>query len=67
MNTAVGRTCTELGDDASFGTVGIDLLYVDGRPLDEFRTRPAYVLLGDPGAGKTTEFDRESTELVTPL
>ena len=63
MNTAVSRTCTELGDDASFSTVEIDLLYVDGRPLDEFRTRPAYVLLGDPGAGKTTEFDRESTEL----
>ena len=63
MNTAVSRTCTELGDDASFSTVGIDLLYVDGRPLDEFRTRPAYVLLGDPGAGKTTEFHRESTEL----
>ncbi len=61
MSTLVRRTCTELGDDASGGALG--LLGADGRPLDEFRSTPAYVLLGDPGAGKTTEFDRESTEL----
>ena len=63
MNTVVSRTCTEMGDDVSGGVVGIGPLYTESRPLDEFRTRPAYVLLGDPGAGKTTEFDRESTEL----
>ena len=63
MNTVVSRTCTELGDDVSGGVVDIGPLYSESRPLDEFRTRPAYVLLGDPGAGKTTEFDRESTEL----
>ena len=63
MNTVVSRTCTELGYDVSGSVVGIGPLYTESRPLDEFRTRPAYVLLGDPGAGKTTEFDRESTEL----
>ena len=60
MNTLVLRTCTELGDDVSGGALG--LLPADGRPLDGFRSTPAYVLLGDPGAGKTTEFDRESRE-----
>ena len=60
MNTVVSRTCTELGDDVSGG---IGLFRADGRPLDECRSTRAYVLLGDPGAGKTTEFDRESTEL----
>ena len=63
MNTVISRTCTELGYDVSGSVVGIGPLYTESRPLDEFRTRPAYVLLGDPGAGKTTEFDRESTEL----
>ena len=62
MSTVVRRTCTELGDDASDGASGIGLPGADARPLDEFRSTPAYVLLGDPGAGKTTEFDRESRE-----
>ena len=29
------------------------------RPLEAFRDAPAYVLLGDPGAGKTTAFEAE--------
>ncbi len=29
------------------------------RPLEAFRDVPAYVLLGDPGAGKTTTFEAE--------
>ena len=33
------------------------------RPLSAFRDAPAYVLLGDPGAGKTTAFESESTVL----
>ena len=40
------RTVTETGDDRS-------------QPLAAFRETEAFVLLGDPGAGKTTEFRRE--------
>jgi hypothetical protein len=30
------------------------------RPLESYRAAPAYVLLGDPGAGKTASFKREA-------
>ena len=33
------------------------------RPLAKFRSTPAYVLLGDPGAGKTTAFQGECNAL----
>lgn len=32
------------------------------RPLHEYRDQAAYVLLGDPGAGKTKAFEREADE-----
>ena len=55
MNDIVRRTCTEI------------LLQKQGnresRPLKEFRSAAAYVLLGDPGAGKTTAFDAECDAL----
>ena len=48
------RTCKPLPKDAE---------QVEGdesRPLTDFRLAPAYVLLGDPGAGKTTSFKAEA-------
>ena len=35
----------------------------ESRPLEAFRDVPAYVLLGDPGAGKTTAFEAECEAL----
>ncbi|HEC27320.1 MAG TPA: hypothetical protein ENI67_07920, partial [Gammaproteobacteria bacterium] len=35
---------------------------MDGRALSEFRDRGAYVLLGDPGAGKTACFEKEAQQ-----
>ena len=52
MSCIVPRTCTEIPAD------GPDRDAMS-RPLDEYRDVPAYVLLGDPGAGKTTAFERE--------
>ena len=56
MNTVVARTCTELRRD-HVHEAG------DAKPLSEFRSVPGYVLLGDPGAGKTTAFMSESGAL----
>ena len=50
MKGRVRRTVTEAGEDRS-------------QPLAAFRDAGAFVLLGDPGAGKTTEFDREAEAL----
>ena len=57
MSRLVERTCTELPSGAT------KLLGSDPQPLSAYRSVPAYVLLGDPGAGKTTEFIREFEEL----
>ena len=58
MNIPVSRTCTEILPESP-----------DPRrepvcgPLDTFRSAPAYVLLGDPGSGKSTAFCVEAEAL----
>lgn len=54
MTTLVSRTCTEIAEDDRYGNSE-----KVSRPLESFRSVPAYVLLGDPGAGKTTAFETE--------
>ena len=55
MSVIVPRTCTVIRDhDSKRNWDG------NSRPLKEFRCTPAYVLLGDPGFGKSTAFTMES-------
>ncbi len=49
----VSRRCIEIGEDN---------LSPPSRSLADFRDVSAYVLLGEPGAGKTTVFKREKEE-----
>ena len=56
----VSRTCTEIpARDEDRHQRGES----QSRPLKEFRESPAYVLVGDPGAGKTTSFQDECAAL----
>ena len=57
MNMLVDRTCTELGRN------GPDSPEAESRPLSTYRSLQAYVLLGDPGSGKTTSLRAECEEL----
>ena len=52
--TRIDRTCTEVRtvDDGKKHAP-------ESLPLKDYREVPAYVLLGDPGAGKTTAFEME--------
>ena len=57
MKGIVPRTCTEIPTDADRHR------QKEPRPLTAFRDESAYVLLGDPGAGKTTAFAAECEAL----
>ena len=54
--TYIPRKCTEIVENGNSG----DKTPLSSRPLEEFRDTGAYVLLGAPGAGKTTEFKKEA-------
>ena len=57
MKKLVERTCTELGRN------GAGSAEAESKPLSAYRPAQAYVLLGDPGSGKTTAFDTECKKL----
>lgn len=56
----VPRTATPIGEDARIGRDADSPQTPPSKPLAEYREVRAYVLLGDPGAGKTREFRREA-------
>lgn len=58
MTAIVNRTCTEVPKDGANRSEA-----PVGGPLAAYRSAPAYVLLGDPGAGKTTCFKRECAQM----
>lgn len=55
MSIRISRTCTRLRSDSSSDG--------ESQSLEAVRDLPAYVLLGDPGLGKTTAFEMECAEL----
>ena len=56
MNYFAPRTCTEIREAGLHDQPK----YAESRPLEDFREKNAYVLLGAPGAGKTEAFKREA-------
>ena len=56
MGAIVDRTCTQVPRDDRERAQ-------EHRPLSAYRSASAYVLLGDPGSGKTTEFALECGHL----
>lgn len=58
MSNPVPRTCTELATEGDPG-----IILSEPKPLSAFRQSRAYVLLGDAGSGKTTEFEQEKEAL----
>ena len=60
MGVRVSRTCTEIPAPDADRHRPVES---QSRPLVEFRHTPAYVLVGDPGAGKSTAFEMECEAL----
>lgn len=60
MSRIIPRRCTPVPAGGA-AEVQVDSTPRDARsrPLAEYRDAPAYVLLGDPGAGKSEAFERE--------
>ena len=58
----VPRTCTEISAKNEDQHKEKESRPID-RPIESFRDTPVYVLLGDPGAGKTTAFEAECEAL----
>lgn len=54
----IPRTCTEISTDEHGSSA-----MVKAQPLSAYRDVSAYVLLGEPGAGKTIEFEQEERAL----
>ena len=63
MSAVVSRSCTELRGERAGDGDDVRLLLGETKTLTEFRPTPAYVLLGDPGMGKTNEFRKECQAL----
>ena len=65
MSLTVPRTCTPLRDErgSEHAAAGAPAPAAGSRPLAACRDVSAYVLLGDPGAGKTTALRSESAAL----
>ena len=60
MSDTVARTCTVVPvPDRDGNRTDTEPPRRESRPLADFRSHDAYVLLGDPGAGKTTAFEDE--------
>ena len=55
MKYVAGRTCTVVNQDEEESRTR-----KSGMPLKGFAETPAYVLIGEPGAGKTTAFKKEA-------
>ena len=62
MSLIIPRTVTEIRDTNTLADAGRTQANAE-RPLASFRSTSVYVLLGDPGAGKTTVFTSECTAL----